>query len=293
MRLTVGLISQAPLFYNAIKLREIDLRNNGIPSIENLALIPETVEVIDLSGNQITKLEGLSRHELTLAPPGAASATPAPLRHLKVLLLSNNLISKIDADLIDEPAQLASLTSINLSGNKLAAIEELAAFAQLPQLRFLTLTLNPLTTLPDYRLRIIALLPRLKWLDFQKITAAERKAAHQLAQSPPSGASGVAAPLDLLPADTKQLFKLAVAQATSVEQLIALENAAFSGRFHLELPRILPDFVFPSAEEGPTSADASATATPSAPAVADAPASAHVEIEPPPAKRPRRASRKT
>ena len=67
----------------------------------------------------------------------------------------------------------------------------------MPKLSRLSLVGNPVTRAKDYRLYVIALLPKLKLLDFNKVKAAERLAAIQqfglLAKNGPTAASGASA----------------------------------------------------------------------------------------------------
>ena len=57
MRLNADMISRSPAFFNAMKDRELDLRGNKIAVIENLAATQDQFDTIDLSDNEIRKLE--------------------------------------------------------------------------------------------------------------------------------------------------------------------------------------------------------------------------------------------
>ena len=60
---------------------------------------------------------------------------------------------------------------------------EVAHLAGLPQLEHLWLCGNPVATGTDYRLRVVALLPALRFLDGERVTKRERDAASALAAS--------------------------------------------------------------------------------------------------------------
>ena len=57
MRLTADVIARSPAFLNALKDRELDLRGNKISVIENLAATQDQFDSIDLSDNEILKVE--------------------------------------------------------------------------------------------------------------------------------------------------------------------------------------------------------------------------------------------
>lgn len=82
MRLTAELLAAAPAYMNPLKQREINLRGFKIAHIENLGVTNDEYEVIDLSDNEVTKLDNLP----TLA-------------RLTMLLLSNNRINKVAIEL--------------------------------------------------------------------------------------------------------------------------------------------------------------------------------------------------
>lgn len=75
MKLTADLILQSPQYTNALRDRELDLRGYKIPVIENLGATLDQFDTIDMSENDIRKLEGF-----------------ALLKRLKSLLLNNNRI---------------------------------------------------------------------------------------------------------------------------------------------------------------------------------------------------------
>lgn len=61
--------------------------------------------------------------------------------------------------------------------NKITDLAELTNLGKCKKLQRLVLTNNLVTELPNYRLFVIAKIPNLRILDFQKVTARERREA--------------------------------------------------------------------------------------------------------------------
>lgn len=161
MRITPDLVQQSPQFTNPLQDREIKLRAYKIPAIENLGATQDQFDTIDLSDNEIRKLENFPL-----------------LKRLKTLLLSNNLIFRIGDDLKDS---LPNVHTIMLANNSLLNIRDLKPFASLPALRRLCLLDNNVTKQPNYRMHVINMMPELLVLDFKRIKPAEREAAKKIA----------------------------------------------------------------------------------------------------------------
>jgi len=164
MRLTAELILSSSSYFNPIKERELDLRGNKIAVIENLGATQYQYDSLDLSDNEITKLEGFPL-----------------LNRLKTLLLSNNRIIRVVPNLGE---QLPNLETVVLSNNKIQNLSDLDTLAELPSLRRLSLLDNLVTKKPHYRLYVIHKLPKLKLLDFRKIKEKERLASTKLFGAP-------------------------------------------------------------------------------------------------------------
>eukprot|EP01046_Picozoa_sp_COSAG06_P090486 COSAG06_NODE_36807_length_442_cov_1.553936_1_plen_82_part_10 len=79
-RLTVDLIARSPQFQNPLKQRELDVRGNKIPAVENLGATEDQFDVIDLSDNEVTKLDNFPR-----------------LERLRTVMACNNKISRLGA----------------------------------------------------------------------------------------------------------------------------------------------------------------------------------------------------
>lgn len=160
MRLTADLIERSAAFTNTLGDRELDLRSNKIPAIENLIASRDLFDAIDLTDNEIKRLENFPK-----------------LERLSTLLLSNNSISKIDHEFFS-PKQLPALNTVVLTNNRIldfGDLEGLKVFSE--TLRHLSLIDNPVTKKPHYRYFIISKLPKLKTLDFKRVRPVEIEAA--------------------------------------------------------------------------------------------------------------------
>ncbi|KAI2810751.1 U2 small nuclear ribonucleoprotein A' [Blomia tropicalis] len=161
MKLTPDLIEGAFQFMNrSTRDRELDLRDYKIPSIENLGATLDQFDCIDLTNNDIRRIENF------------------PLLHrLKRLYLSNNRVVKIDENLVDMTPNLEGILLIN---NQISELGDLDPLSKLTKLEMLALLGNPVTTKKHYRHYLIHLLPSLRLLDFKKIKMKEREEAEQL-----------------------------------------------------------------------------------------------------------------
>uniref|UniRef100_A0A7C9AXX8 U2A'/phosphoprotein 32 family A C-terminal domain-containing protein n=1 Tax=Opuntia streptacantha TaxID=393608 RepID=A0A7C9AXX8_OPUST len=160
VRLTADLIWKSPHFFNAIKERELDLRGNKVAVIENLGATEDQFDTIDLSDNEIVKLENFPY-----------------LNRLGTLLLNNNRITRINPNIGEF---LLKLHSLILTNNRLVNLAEIDPLASLPKLQFLSLLDNNVTKKPNYRLYVIHKLKSLRVLDFKKVRQKERVEAANL-----------------------------------------------------------------------------------------------------------------
>mmetsp|Transcript_7521 Transcript_7521/g.19128 ORF Transcript_7521/g.19128 Transcript_7521/m.19128 type:complete len:283 (+) Transcript_7521:230-1078(+) len=169
-RLTAELIVRSDQGLNASKEYQIDLRGNKIASIENLGATQNQFDTMDLSDNEIVKLEGFPL-----------------LTRLHTLLLNNNRIARVGKDLQQYLPMLNSLVLTNNRLNNLADVDPLVNFKHL---RHLSLMGNPLTKQANYRLYVVHTLPQLKVLDFRKVKPGERVKAKELFGGGGVGVSG-------------------------------------------------------------------------------------------------------
>ncbi|KAM0947173.1 putative U2 small nuclear ribonucleoprotein A' [Dioscorea sansibarensis] len=160
VRLTADLIWKSPHFFNAIKERELDLRGNKIAVIENLGATEDQFDTVDLSDNEIVKLENFPY-----------------LNRLGTLLINNNRITRINPNLGEF---LPKLHTLILTNNRLVNLVEIDPLASLPKLQMLSLLDNNVTKKANYRLYVIHKLKGLRLLDFKKVKQKERIEAQSM-----------------------------------------------------------------------------------------------------------------
>ncbi|KAF8110070.1 hypothetical protein N665_0088s0081 [Sinapis alba] len=154
VKLTADLIWNSPHFFNAIKERELELRGNKIPVIENLGATEDQFDTIDLSDNEIVKLENFPL-----------------LNRLGTLIINNNRITRINPNIGEF---LPKLHTLVLTNNRLVNLVEIDPLASIPKLQYLSLLDNNITKKPNYRLYVIHKIKSLRVLDFIKVKAKER-----------------------------------------------------------------------------------------------------------------------
>merc|ERR1711920_950161 len=215
---------------NPAKQRQLLLRGFKIPTVENLGGTDDAYECIDLSDNDLIKLENFP-----------------PLKRLHTLMFMSNRISRIAEDCFDP---LPNLVSVCLTGNKLEKLVDLEPLTKLKSLERLSLLENPVTKVKHYRPYMISKCSKtLRILDFNRIKDKERKAAGLLF----AGERGkklldeIAPPrvVGKEPAEKTEATKVgpspevierikkAIAEAETIEEVTRLEKALKSG--------ILPD----------------------------------------------------
>jgi len=160
VKLTAAMIGDSPQYTNTLKDREIDLRGYKLSVIENLGATLDQFDCIDLSDNDIKKVENFPL-----------------LKRLRMLLMNNNRVCRFEDNLQESLPQLETLTLTNNNVSELIDIEPLKTVKSLRNLSFLR---NPVATKPNYRLYVIHCLSQVKVLDFQRIRMKEREAAKKL-----------------------------------------------------------------------------------------------------------------
>ncbi|KAI6242978.1 hypothetical protein M3Y99_00208500 [Aphelenchoides fujianensis] len=160
VRLSVETINDSYQFINAVRQREINLRNLQIPAIENLGTTKDQFDVIDLTDNNIRKVDNLPL-----------------LPRLDTLLLHNNRIQQLQKDI---GQQLPNLRTLALTNNNIAELGDIEPLSKCTKLEYLTLVGNPISNKPHYRAYVIYKLKSLRVLDFRRIKDVERKAAIKL-----------------------------------------------------------------------------------------------------------------
>ncbi|KAL6638556.1 hypothetical protein ACP70R_023667 [Stipagrostis hirtigluma subsp. patula] len=252
VRLTADLIWKSPHFFNAIKERELDLRGNKIAVIENLGATEDQFDTIDLSDNEIVKLENFPY-----------------LNRLGTLLVNNNRITRINPNLGEF---LPKLHTLVLTNNRLTNLAEIDPLASLPKLQYLSLLDNTVTKQPDYRLYVIHKLKHLRLLDFKKVKQQERVAAAQKFHSKEAEEEAKKVPAKTFTpgqlADvqdtTKELqapkvvgptpeqitaIKAAIVNSQTLEEVARLEKALSTGQIPAEFAMPKPDTNMAEASE--------------------------------------------
>jgi len=179
------------------------LRGNKIPAIENLAATMDGFDTIDLSDNEIRRLDNFPR-----------------MKRLSALFMNNNHLVRIGADVGES---LPNLRTLMLTGNKITNLFELDPLGKMPKLTMLSLIGNPVSRQPHYRLYVISTIPSLKTLDFRKIKAKDRVEANKMFANKPkldradqkgsSLPSRVTESSQKLTAEEQMVIKLAISKA--------------------------------------------------------------------------------
>ncbi|KAL0319012.1 UNVERIFIED_CONTAM: U2 small nuclear ribonucleoprotein A' [Sesamum angustifolium] len=206
VRLTADLIWKSPHFFNAIRERELDLRGNKIAVIENIGATEDQFDTIDLSDNEIVKLENFPN-----------------LNRLGTLLLNNNRITRINPNLGE---YLPKLHTLVLTNNRLTNLVEIDPLTSLPKLQFLSLLDNNITKKPNYRLYVIHKLKFLRVLDFRKVKQKHSRSHTKEEQTPKPVAP---TPEQIL------AIKAAIVNSQTLEEVARLEQALKSGQLPADL----------------------------------------------------------
>lgn len=203
--------------------------------------------MIDFSDNEIQSLDGFPLME-----------------RLTGLLICNNRISEISPSL---GSFLPNLTHLTLTNNLLKNLADLNPLASLTSLVHLSLLKNAVTKERHYRLYVVHINPRIRLLDYCKVSAAERAQAKtvftagSLASASASMHFDADAPLpsSVLPRAGPKLseaqlalIRAALKSAQSLEEITRLEAALRSG--------VVPDYLLGAAVADATPADAAAAA---------------------------------
>uniref|UniRef100_A0AC34RM07 U2 small nuclear ribonucleoprotein A n=1 Tax=Panagrolaimus sp. JU765 TaxID=591449 RepID=A0AC34RM07_9BILA len=227
VRLTAETIEGAYDFLNACKQRELSLRNMQIPAIENLGVTRDRHDVIDLTENNIRRLENFPK-----------------LVRLECLLLHNNRIQQIQKNIGE---QLPNLKTLALTNNNLQELGDIDALATCQKLEYLTLQGNPLTHKQHYRPYIIYKLKSVRVLDYKRIKLVERQAADKLFKGkkgaalrekvgkksnllPEEDDAEKAAAVKQLPTEEQERIREAIRNAKSLQEVEYLESMLKSGK---------------------------------------------------------------
>jgi len=227
VRLTAELIVNSPAFVNPLKERELDLRGNKIPQIENLGATEDHFDVLDFSDNDIAKLDGF----------------PLLVR-VTSIFASNNRLSSIGDDLA---LKLPNLETLVLTNNRFENLADLDPLAQCTKIHTISLLKNNVISKPHYRLYLISKLPALKVIDFKKVKLKEQteakklfggKEGDKLKKEIASSRSAAAASgkTDELTPEQRQKIREAIEKAGSIDEIQRLELILQSGKMPKERP---------------------------------------------------------
>ncbi|KAG2368200.1 L domain-like protein [Suillus spraguei] len=237
VKLTPELLAQAPSALNPVKERQLDLRGYKIPTIENLGVTKDQHDAIDFTDNSIAVLGNLPL-----------------LKRLRTLLLANNRVASISPSI---HLSVPNLTTLVLTGNSIAELGDLEPLKEIKGLKYLALLGNPVREKKWYREWLAWRIPSLRVLDFQRIRDKEReagkslfltadglptalattisttvskqgsKATVTLDEPKPAALSGKAG--RLMSKEDAEKVKLAIAKATSIEEIRRLERSLREG----------------------------------------------------------------
>ncbi|CAJ0606435.1 unnamed protein product [Cylicocyclus nassatus] len=157
VRLTVELIDNAPQFINTVRERELNLRGYKIPVIENMGVTRDQFDVIDLTDNDVKRLDNLPL-----------------LKRMHTLYLHNNRVHYIQPDIGEK---LPNLKILALTNNNITELGDIDPLANCKNLEYVTFIGNPITHKTNYRNYIIYKLPSVRVIDFKRVRLAERQAA--------------------------------------------------------------------------------------------------------------------
>lgn len=151
MKLTAEVIAHAEAGPDALRESQLNLRGLKAPAVENLGAAPDVYDALNLTDNDIRTLTNFP-----------------VMKRLRMLYAANNQISRIDPRLAH---QLPYLTTLVLTNNNLSHLAAAAfALAKFPYLEYVSLLSNPISAQQHYRHYLIWRCPKIRVLDFQRVT---------------------------------------------------------------------------------------------------------------------------
>lgn len=161
-KLTVDVILESNQRLNAIGEYELDVQKKGIKTIENLGGTCDQFDSIDLSENEIIKLEGFPK-----------------LKRLHTINVNENKIEKINGTNLSE--NVPKLEWLMLQNNKIRNLVDIDELGKMKRLRCVILKGNPVCALENYRAYCVYKLnDGLRMLDFERVYAKEREEAKKM-----------------------------------------------------------------------------------------------------------------
>jgi hypothetical protein len=195
MKLTADVVASAPAYLNALGDREKGFRGLKATLIENLGVIEDQYDTLDFSDNSISRCAGfplMPRLKTLLLADNRVKSIGAvrcvstlsfclllSLRSPSNVLCSTRLLAHTHTHAYTRFLQqlgrhLPHLAALVLTNNNIRGVGDLKALRACANLKWLSLTGNPVSKATNYRLAVIHTLPQLVTLDACRVTEAER-----------------------------------------------------------------------------------------------------------------------
>lgn len=142
------------------------LEGEEAPASPGGTLAMDSKASVRLCNNALNTIKGIDRLMMHLLQD--------PLQ-LTWLDLSCNHLTSIEPELL----KFVNLQVLYLHGNRIGRLHDVLSLNQLPRLQKATLHGNPISEKPQYKLWILAHLPKLKNLDFSGVTKLDRDRVEQ------------------------------------------------------------------------------------------------------------------
>lgn len=148
------------------KVKAVDFSWNEIRTLQSLTVLTPNVKTINLNGNLLNTIEDMSPlthlSQLTLSHNNIADVSDlhTKLGNVVCLNLSSNNIANLKAF-----SKLFSLEMLDLGSNCVTDIEQIKYLSALQNLNYLVLSGNPVSTVVDYRIKVLGILNK-KTSDF-------------------------------------------------------------------------------------------------------------------------------
>ncbi|GET91346.1 U2 small nuclear ribonucleoprotein 40K, putative [Leishmania tarentolae] len=181
MRLTIDLVRLAPQFTNTMLQREIDLRGLRISSLDEhvLVLLENNFDAVNLSSNALTALEYFPTKSAV-----GNSDKDVRMSRVTTLIVHRNEIQRVSV--ASCVSALPNVVHFLADRNRLACVRDLYFLKQWKKLEVVSLEDNPVwesnsNNFDSDKLRafLVFLCPRLKLINYQRVTKADRERAQK------------------------------------------------------------------------------------------------------------------
>ncbi|CAH1714815.1 hypothetical protein AGLY_003691 [Aphis glycines] len=143
------------------KVKVVDFSWNEILTLKSLTILTPNVKTINLNGNLLNTIEDLSPlsylSHLSLSSNNITEVFDlhTKLGNVVCLNLSSNKISNLEAF-----SKLFSLEMLDLGSNLVNDIDQLKHLSGLENMNYLVLSGNPVSTIVDYRIKVLGILKK-------------------------------------------------------------------------------------------------------------------------------------